>query len=88
MWPLPAWLRCGITFGTVSGGSLLTRGSTPSGIVGLMDPAVLILGERAIIAPVIARLDQAIPVDSGGFGGARIKTGHDEKETFSPERSK
>jgi hypothetical protein len=29
---------------------------------------------------VIAGLDPAIPANSGGCGGARIKSGHDEKK--------
>ena len=49
---------------------------------------MVILGEQAIIPLVIARVDRTIPADSNGFCGARIKTGHDEQENVSPERSK
>ena len=51
-------------------------------------PAVLILGGQAIVLAVIARLDRVIRADSGGFGGGRIKSGHNEDETFRPKRSK
>ena len=57
-------------------------------VYGIVHPAVLFLGERAIIAPVVARPDRTIPADSDGLGGARIRSGHDEGENFSPERSK
>jgi hypothetical protein len=35
------------------------------------------LPETTYLSVVIAGLDPVIPSDSGGYGGARIKSGHD-----------
>ena len=55
------------------------QGSTGSGSI---------LAGQAVIAPVVARLDRAIPTDSGGFWGARIRSEHDEQKNAGPEQSK